>query len=93
MFITHDSPTAQCRGRSACSLIALAMYAFAALGALPAIAAESALWQGGAEGIWGTGYEGNWTAYPTSNHYAQFGSPSDDPITVTVNESVDAYGV
>ena len=61
--------------------------------ALPSMAADSSVWQGGSSGIWGTGYENNWTVYPDSNHYAQFGNPYNDLITVTVNGVVDAYGV
>ena len=64
-----------------------------ATAAMPAKAADSSYWQGGTSGIWGIGYESNWTAYPDSDHYAYFGSPYADPITVTVNETVDAYGV
>lgn len=69
------------------------LFVMLALAAMPVSAADSALWQGGAEGVWGTGYEGNWTVYPDSNHYAQFGNPYDTTITVTVNEPVDMYGI
>lgn len=61
--------------------------------ALPAAAAETSLWKGGAEGIWGANYTGNWDVYPDSTRYAQFGSPLDQPINVTVNEAVDTYGI
>ena len=70
-----------------------AMLAVLCATALPTMAAESSLWQGGSSGIWGADYPGNWTVYPDSNHYAQFGNPYNDLITVTVNEPVDAYGV
>ncbi len=61
--------------------------------ALPSMAAETSTWQGGESGIWGVGYEGNWSVYPDSTRYAFFGSPNAQTITVTVNEAVDAYGV
>ena len=64
-----------------------------ALASMSAMAAETSIWQGGTTGIWGVGYESNWTAYPDSTRYSQFGSPYDTPITVTVDESVDTYGV
>ena len=72
---------------------ALTLLAFLVSAALPSLAADSSYWEGGTSGIWGVGYESNWNTYPDSNHYAQFGNPSDTPITVTVNESVDAYGI
>jgi hypothetical protein len=71
----------------------LPLLALFALAALPSLAAGTSIWQGGTSGVWGVGYESNWTAYPDSDHYATFANPSDDPITVTVNETVDAYGV
>ena len=61
--------------------------------ALPSFAAEISNWKGGASGIWGVGYESNWDTYPDSTRYAKFGSPSSEPITVTVDETVEAYGV
>ena len=70
-----------------------AMLAVLCATALPSMAADVSLWQGGSSGIWGADYPGNWTAYPDSNHYAQFGSPSSQSITVTVNEPVNAYGI
>ena len=57
------------------------------------MAADSSVWQGGTSGIWGVGYESNWNVYPDSTRYAHFGSPYNEPITITVDESVDAYGV
>ena len=64
-----------------------------ALASMSAMAAETSIWQGGTTGIWGVGYEGNWDVYPDSTRYAQFGSPYDEAIAVTVNESVDTYGI
>ena len=70
----------------------LAVAAFFAA-ALPATAAETSTWQGGASGIWGAGYESNWNVYPDSTRYAQFAAPANEPITVEVVGSVDAYGI
>ena len=71
---------------------ALTLLAFLVSAALPSVAADSSIWQGGTSGIWGVGYESNWDVYPDSTRYAHFGTPYDEPITVTVNETVDAYG-
>ena len=75
------------------TLTMLPLLAFLVLAALPSMAAETSVWQGGEAGVWGETYPGNWNVYPDSTRYSQFGSPYDTPITVTVDESVDTYGV
>lgn len=60
---------------------------------MPLRANETSLWNGGAAGVWGVGYEVNWDAYPDSTRYSKFGSPYDEAITVTVDGSVDTYGI
>ena len=61
--------------------------------ALTSPAATVANWTGGASGTWGAGYEGNWSVYPDADHYAVFGEPKTEPITVQVEGNVEAYGV
>ena len=71
-----------------------AVAAAVAATALPLTAATTSTWTGGASGIWGSGYPDNWSGgYPTSTAYATFGEPKTEPITVQVDEAVDAYGV
>ena len=54
--------------------------------ALPAMAATTSTWTGGASGIWGSGYPDNWSGgYPNQTAYATFGEPMSEPITVQVN--------
>ena len=62
--------------------------------ALPSRAATTSTWIGGASGTWGSAYQDNWSGgYPNSTAYAKFDEPKSSPITVQVDESVDAYGV
>ena len=60
--------------------------------AMTSLAAD-AVWQGGASGTWGSAYTDNWSGYPSSANAAKFGEPKSDPITVQVDEAVDANGI
>ena len=72
---------------SSCLLVAVLF-----LAAFPSMAAD-AVWQGGASGTWGSTYTDNWSVYPSSTNPAKFGEPKSDPITVQVDEAVDANGI
>lgn len=72
----------------------MVIFAATCAAALTSLAATTSTWTGGASGIWGSDYQGNWSGgYPTSTAYATFGEPKSEPITVQVDESVDAYGI
>ena len=74
--------------------VSMAICATLCAAALTSPAATTSIWTGGASGIWGSGYPDNWSGgYPNQTAYATFGEPMSEPITVQVNESVEAYGV
>ena len=75
-----------------CRFVKGSVAALLCVAAMTSLAATSN-WKGGASGIWGASYTDNWDTYPSSANAAKFGEPKSDPITVQVDEAVDANGI
>ena len=64
--------------------------AFLAVSALPLMASEYTYWNGSVDSNWNT--PGNWEqGLPSDTVYAQFGSPYDTPITLTIDGLAKVY--
>ena len=75
-----------------CRFVKGSVAALLCVAAMTSLAAD-AVWQGGASGTWGSASTDNWSGYPSSANAAKFGEPKSDPITVQVDEAVDANGI
>ena len=64
--------------------------AFLAVSALPLMASEYTYWNGSVDSNWNT--PGNWNqGLPSDAVYAQFGSPYDTPLTLTIDGLTKVY--
>ena len=75
------------RGGKTCIYLLLVFFAFSAL---PSLASEYTYWNGSVDSNWNT--PGNWNqGLPSDTVYAQFGSPYDTPITLTIDGLTKVY--